>query len=122
MDPGRAQSLLELSQTHDVYVDELHNFIPLCGAAGLVAHDLLHDPGQTELNEIDLNGTDLSIEDRDGVGHSLLELCERRWDADVVSQQIERGDQVTPLNQLAQRTSTERVLRYLKTRLLRQQP
>lgn len=50
MDPGRAQSLLELSQTHDVYVDELHNLITLCRAAGLVAHDLLHDPGDTEFN------------------------------------------------------------------------
>lgn len=48
MDPGRTQSLLELSQTNDVYVDELHDFIPFCGAAGLVAHDLLHDPGERQ--------------------------------------------------------------------------
>ncbi len=68
-----------------------------------------------------LHGPDWRIEDREGVGDSLLELGERRWDADVMSEQIQRGDQVTPLNQLAQRTTAERVLRYLKTRLLRQE-
>lgn len=120
MDPGRAQSLLELSQTNDVYVDELHNFITLCGAAGLVAHNLLHDPGERQ-SWIKLNWTESILEYTEGGSDSLLKLGERRWDADVVSEQVQGGDEVTPLNQLPQRTPAERVLRYFKTRLLRQE-
>lgn len=54
-------------------------------------------------------------------GDSLLELGERRGDPDVVSEQVQRGDEVTPLDQLPQRTPAERVLRDLKARLLRQE-
>lgn len=42
--PGRAQGLLKLGETHNVYVDELHHLIPLGWAAGFVSHHLSHDP------------------------------------------------------------------------------
>lgn len=49
MDPGRPQGFLELSQANNVDVDELHNFIALGGATGLVTHDFLHDPGERRI-------------------------------------------------------------------------
>lgn len=49
MDPRWSQCFLELSQTNNVNVDELHNFIALGGATRLVAHDFLHDPGETQI-------------------------------------------------------------------------
>ena len=45
VDPGRSQCLLELGQSHDVDVDELHHLVALCRATGLVPHNLPHDPG-----------------------------------------------------------------------------
>lgn len=44
VDPGRSQRLLELGEAHDVDVDELHHLVALGRAAGLVPHDLTHDP------------------------------------------------------------------------------
>lgn len=46
MDPGGSQRLLKLGEAHDVDVDELNHLVTLGGAAGLVAHDLAHDPGE----------------------------------------------------------------------------
>ena len=45
MHPGGPQGLFELCEPHDVDVDELHNLVPLGGAAGLVPHHTAHDPG-----------------------------------------------------------------------------
>lgn len=53
--------------------------------------------------------------------HWLFELGQRGGDADVVSQKIQRGDQVAPLHQLAQRASAERVFGDFEARLLGQQ-
>lgn len=38
-----------------------------------------------------------------------------------MAQQVQRGDEVTPLDQLAQRAAAEGVLRYFEARLLGQQ-
>ena len=46
VDPGRSQRLLKLGEAHDVDVDELHHLVALRRAAGLVPHDLAHDPGE----------------------------------------------------------------------------
>lgn len=48
MYPGWSQSLLELGEAHNIDVDELHHFVSLCRAAGLVPHHLLHDPARRE--------------------------------------------------------------------------
>lgn len=44
VDPGRSQRLFELCEAHNVDVDELHHLVALGRAAGLVPHDLAHDP------------------------------------------------------------------------------
>lgn len=44
VDPGGSQCLLKLREAHDVYVDQLHDLVPLGGATGLVPHDPAHDP------------------------------------------------------------------------------
>lgn len=49
MDPGRAEGLLELGQTHDVDVYELYHLVPLSGAAGFVPHHFTHDPVEEKL-------------------------------------------------------------------------
>lgn len=46
VDPGRPKRLLKLGEAHDVDVDELHHLVTLGRAAGLVPHDLAHDPGE----------------------------------------------------------------------------
>ena len=52
---------------------------------------------------------------------SLFELGQGGGDAYVVAQQVEGGDEVTPLHQLPQGAPTEGVLCNLEARLLGQQ-
>lgn len=59
MDPGRSQRLLKLCEAHDVDVDELNHLVTLGRAAGLVPHDLAHDPGEESL-ELNFKPTNLS--------------------------------------------------------------
>lgn len=59
VDPGRPQRLLELGEAHDVNVDELDHLVALGGAAGLVPHDLAHDPG---VESVELKSTFSSIQ------------------------------------------------------------
>lgn len=49
VNPGRPKRLLKLGEAHDVDVDELNHFVTLGRAAGLVPHDLAHDPGEKSL-------------------------------------------------------------------------
>ena len=44
MHPGGPKGFLELGQTHNVDVDELHHLVSQSGAAGLVPHHPPHDP------------------------------------------------------------------------------
>ena len=55
------------------------------------------------------------------VWDSLFEFGQRRRDANIVSQQVQRGYEVTPLDQLTQWATTESVFCYFETRLLGQQ-
>lgn len=50
VDPGGSQCLLELGEAHNVNVDELDHLITLSRAAGLVPHNLPHDPGDKSLD------------------------------------------------------------------------
>lgn len=52
---------------------------------------------------------------------SLFELSQRGGDADIVTQQVKGGDEVTPLHQFPQGTPAEGILCDLEPRLLCQQ-
>lgn len=55
------------------------------------------------------------------VWYWLFELSYRGWNANIVSQQVQRGYKVAPLDKLAQRTPAEGILSYFEARLLCQQ-
>lgn len=54
--------------------------------------------------------------------HSLFQLSNGGRDSDVVAEQVQSGNEVTPLNQLAQRPPAEGIFCNLKARLLGQKP
>lgn len=55
------------------------------------------------------------------VWYWLFELSYRSWNANIVSQQVQRGYEVAPLDKLTQWTPAEGIFSYFKARLLSQQ-
>ena len=55
------------------------------------------------------------------VGYWLFELGQGGWDANVVAQQVQRGDEVTPLDQFSQWPAAEGVLCDLEAGLFSQE-
>lgn len=55
------------------------------------------------------------------VWYWLFELGYRGWNANIVSQQVQRGDEVAPLDKLTQWTPAEGIFSNFEARLLSQQ-
>lgn len=67
------------------------------------------------------NKTSVVIEKLKSVEHWLFELSQRCRDANIVAQEVQRGYEVAPLDQLSQRAAAEGVFCYLEARLLGEQ-
>lgn len=51
MNPGWSQGFLELSESYDININELHDSVSYSRAAGPVPHYLLHNSGKGQERE-----------------------------------------------------------------------